>query len=106
MCTYLTHLRVCRSCGGEDTVLISEQLCAVAEVSGLFGSCLGGVFSQHDRTPFKCWKCRDATVAVSVKMLAAMGGHTHGGHGGGGGGSSAAGGGRRSSGHGHGRVRW
>ncbi|KAM7207983.1 hypothetical protein V8F20_001777 [Naviculisporaceae sp. PSN 640] len=69
MCTYLAHLRICRACGVEDTVLISEQMCAGAEASGRqFGSCLEGVSNQHERTPYKCWKCRDA-VAIRMRAI-------------------------------------
>ncbi|KAM7204573.1 hypothetical protein V8F33_001537 [Rhypophila sp. PSN 637] len=69
MCTYLAHLRICRACGVEDTVLISEQMCAGAEASGRqFGSCLEGVSNQHERTAYKCWKCRDA-VAMRMRAI-------------------------------------
>ncbi|AEO68071.1 uncharacterized protein THITE_2117411 [Thermothielavioides terrestris NRRL 8126] len=56
MCTYTTHIRVCGRCAGEDTVLISEQLCAVAKASGIFGSCLEGIYSQRDATGYQCCK--------------------------------------------------
>ena len=61
MCTYKTHIRVCRRCSCEDTVLISEQLCSVAKDSGsgIFGSCLSGVSSQRDQTGYRCWECQD-----------------------------------------------
>ncbi|KHE84639.1 hypothetical protein GE21DRAFT_10133 [Neurospora crassa] len=68
MCTYKTHIRVCRRCSSEDTVLISEQLCSVAKNSGsgIFGSCLSGVSGQRDQTGYKCWQCQDeATLPAS-----------------------------------------
>lgn len=69
MCTYLAHLRICRACGVEVTVLISEQMCAGAEADGRqFGSCLEGVSNQHERTPYKCWKCRD-DVAIRMQAI-------------------------------------
>lgn len=70
MCTYKTHIRICRRCSSEDTVLISEQLCSVAKDSGsgIFGSCLSGVSSQRDQTGYKCWQCQDdkTTTPASV----------------------------------------
>ncbi|KAK3391451.1 hypothetical protein B0T20DRAFT_423789 [Sordaria brevicollis] len=70
MCTYKTHIRICRRCSSEDTVLISEQLCSVAKDSGsgIFGSCLSGVSSQRDQTGYKCWQCQDdeTTTPTSV----------------------------------------
>ncbi|KAK1781516.1 hypothetical protein QBC45DRAFT_321353 [Copromyces sp. CBS 386.78] len=64
MCTYKTHIRVCRRCSSEDTVLISEQLCSMAKNSGsgIFGSCLSGVSSQRDQTGYKCWQCQEETT--------------------------------------------
>ncbi|KAK0713012.1 hypothetical protein B0T26DRAFT_622787, partial [Lasiosphaeria miniovina] len=59
MCIYVTHVRLCSICSGEDTVLISEQLCPLARASGIFGSCLDGVLSQRDLTIYQCWKCKD-----------------------------------------------
>ena len=96
MCTYLAHLRICRACSAEDTVLISEQMCPAAEASGrLFGSCLEGVSNQHERTSYKCWKCRDA-VAIRMRaihdMCAPVQGHSSRSH--------------SSSSRGKGRARW
>ncbi|KAK4157690.1 hypothetical protein C8A00DRAFT_11456 [Chaetomidium leptoderma] len=62
MCTYTTHIRVCARCTGEDTVLISEQLCLVAKASGVFGSCLEGVLGQRDATGYQCWQCKESSV--------------------------------------------
>ncbi|KAK4111624.1 hypothetical protein N656DRAFT_780347 [Canariomyces notabilis] len=59
MCSYTTHVHVCTNCDGEDTVLISEQLCPVAKASGIFGSCFQGVLSQRDATAYRCWQCRE-----------------------------------------------
>jgi hypothetical protein len=53
MCTYTTHIRICARCAREETVLISEQLCLVAKASGIFGSCLDGVFCQRDATGYR-----------------------------------------------------
>ncbi|SPQ24683.1 10f7d617-68fd-451b-8c19-636839144dfb [Thermothielavioides terrestris] len=71
MCTYTTHIRVCGRCAGEDTVLISEQLCAVAKASGIFGSCLEGIYSQRDATGYQCWQCKESSVRVAVVAVPA-----------------------------------
>ncbi|KAL2015810.1 hypothetical protein VTK56DRAFT_4726 [Thermocarpiscus australiensis] len=63
MCTYTTHVRACCTCGCEETVLISEQLCPVARASGIFGSCLEGIRSERDATVYQCWQCKERSPA-------------------------------------------
>ncbi|KAK0721432.1 hypothetical protein B0T21DRAFT_263418, partial [Apiosordaria backusii] len=61
MCTYTTHVRICGSCRCEDTVLISEKLCPVAQkANGIFGACLEGVLSERDATRHWCWQCKES----------------------------------------------
>ncbi|KAK4653623.1 hypothetical protein QC762_508555 [Podospora pseudocomata] len=63
MCTYTTHVRVCGSCRCEDTVLISEKLCPVAQkANGIFGACLEGVLSERDATRHWCWQCKESVI--------------------------------------------
>ncbi|KAK4096746.1 hypothetical protein N658DRAFT_390445, partial [Parathielavia hyrcaniae] len=59
MCTYTKHIRICGRCAREDTVLISEQLCPVAQASRIFGSCLEGILCQRDATGCLCWQCKE-----------------------------------------------
>ncbi|KAK4172826.1 hypothetical protein QBC36DRAFT_293987 [Triangularia setosa] len=63
MCTYTTHVRICGSCRCEDTVLISEKLCPVAQkANGIFGACLEGVLSERDATRHWCWQCKESVI--------------------------------------------
>lgn len=78
MCTYTTHVRVCARCTREETVLISEQLCLVAKTSGIFGSCVDGIFCQRDATGYQCWQCKESVRVVvagrfgMLKLLSAV----------------------------------
>ncbi|KAI2467369.1 hypothetical protein F4781DRAFT_402605 [Annulohypoxylon bovei var. microspora] len=65
MCRYVTHLRACYVCGHEETVLISEQSCKTASMSGVFGSCGSGVDSLANRTQYQCWQCKEGTQLSS-----------------------------------------
>ncbi|KAI4862323.1 hypothetical protein F4820DRAFT_25730 [Hypoxylon rubiginosum] len=64
MCQYVTHLRACYVCSHEETVLISEQSCKVARMSGVFGSCGSGVDNIASRTQHQCWKCKEGSKLI------------------------------------------
>lgn len=58
MCEYNTFFKSCPLCSGQETILISENVCETAKVNGIFGSC-GRMDNKLSETVTKCWKCKD-----------------------------------------------
>lgn len=58
MCYFTTHVSICTFCKTRETILISENMCADAKGSGVFGSC-GTTETKTCETSRKCWKCKD-----------------------------------------------
>lgn len=58
MCKFTNHIRICLFCKSRETILISENMCVDAKVTGIFGSC-GVTASKTSEISQKCWKCKD-----------------------------------------------